>query len=65
MLSALSVCFVLELRLLFALRFHTDVNGGYDKGTVLPWEVQELGRLPAKLLQTEMRIVGLWVTVLD
>lgn len=64
MLSALSVCFVLEFRLFFPLRRTAGINGGDDKSTLLDGQAQKLGRLPAKLLQTEVCIAGLWVTVL-
>lgn len=64
MLSALSVCFVLEFRLFFPLRRTTGINRGDDKGTLLDGQAQKLGRFPAKLLQTEVCIAGLWVTVL-
>ena len=51
-----------KLCLFLALLFTADVNGGYYKGTLIHWQGQKLGRLPAKLLQTEVCIVRLWVT---
>ena len=51
MLSALSVCFVLEFRLFFPLRRTAGINRGDDKSTLLDGQAQKLGRLPAKLLQ--------------
>lgn len=65
MLSALSVCFVLEFRLFFPLRRTAGINRGDDKSTLLDGQAQKLGRLPAKLLQAEMGKVGLRVTVQD
>jgi hypothetical protein len=64
-LSALSVCFVLEFRLFFSFRRTAGINRGDDKSTLLDGQAQKLGRLPAKLLQAEMGKVGLWVTVQD
>lgn len=64
MLSALSACFVFEFRLFFPLRRTAGINRGDDKSTLLDGQAQKLGRLPAKLLQTEVCIAGLWVTVL-
>ena len=65
MLSALSVCFVLEFRLFFPLRRTAGINRGDDKSTLLDGQAQKLGRLPAKLLQAEMGKIGLRVTVQD
>lgn len=63
MLSALSVCFVLEFRLFFPLRRTAGINRGDDKSTLLDGQAQKLGRLPAKLLQAKMGKIGLRVTV--
>ena len=57
------LCF--QLRLFFLFILNAGFDGGDDKGPLLDGQVKEFGRLPAKLLQTEVGIVGLWVAVLD
>ena len=57
------LCF--QLCLFFLFVFSTDLNRGNDKGPLFDGQVKEFGRLPAKLLQTEVGKVGLRVTVLN
>ena len=58
-------CLCFQLCLFFLLGLNTGLDGGDDKGPLLDGQVKEFGRLPAKLLQTEVGKVGLRVTVLN
>ena len=57
------LCF--QLRLFFLFILNADFDRGDDKSPLLDGQVKEFGRLPAKLLQTEVGKVGLRVTVLN
>lgn len=47
------------------LRLTAAINGGHDKSPFFDGQVQKLGGLPAKLLQTEVCIVRLRVALLN
>ena len=56
--------FRFQFGLFFLLILTADLDRGDDKSPLFDGQVKKLGRLPAKLLQTEVGKVGLWVTVL-
>lgn len=49
----------------FFLRLTAAINGGHNKSPLFDGQVQKLGGLPAKLLQTKVCIVCLRVTLLN
>lgn len=53
-----------QLCLFFPFLVASDGYGGNHKSTLCNGQIQKFGRLPAKLLQTVVCVVRLWVTVL-
>lgn len=60
----LSSC-VLDFGLFSSLRLTAEIDRGDHKSAFPDREIQKFGRIPAKLLQAKVRIIGFRITVLD
>ena len=56
--------FAFELSIFLAFRVNAGINGRNYKGALKRRQIKKIGRFPAKLLQTIVRIVGIRITVL-